>query len=82
MKVKELVESLLEIDQELEVYTAIDDEGNGYNHLHYHPGVFKARKDELEDHRLDSVYTEEDLASEIAEGYIDEDDEFVDIVVI
>lgn len=82
MKVKELVESLLEIDQELEVYTAIDDEGNGYNHLHYHPGVFKVRKEDASDYRLDAIYTEEDLASEIEEGNIDEDDEFVDIVVI
>lgn len=46
MLVKELIKELLEMDQELEVWTAKDPEGNGYNPLYYSPTVMYTYKDD------------------------------------
>lgn len=40
MKVKELIKYLKELDQELEVYLSIDDEGNGFYPLSSPPGIY------------------------------------------
>lgn len=37
MLVKELIEHLQKLDPELEVYTAKDEEGNGYNQTYFAP---------------------------------------------
>lgn len=71
MKVRELVEHLLKLDQELEVYTAIDAEGNGYNSVYFEPSVSYAaningRSREIEvfndlEEAEDGGYDEDDL---------------------
>jgi len=76
MKVKELIEHLQKLDQDLEVYTAKDAESNGYNSVYYEPGVLWARGDK--DYDIE-VCGEEDLESEYDE---DERKEFRQIVVI
>lgn len=51
MKLKEHIEALQELVDndtsllELECFVAIDDEGNGYNKVHYSPDVFYVEKD-------------------------------------
>ena len=53
MTVQELIEKLKKFPPEMEVWTAIDDEGNGYNELSYDPTVMvtpidsKYRTDEM-----------------------------------
>ncbi len=38
MTVKELIEHLQELGQDAIVFTAMDDEGNGYNEVYFDPG--------------------------------------------
>lgn len=76
MNVRELIEHLSKLDPELEVYTAIDAEGNGYNSVHYTPGImFTPIEDKP--YRLDEVFDEDDIEDS---GY--ELDELMQIVVI
>lgn len=42
-----LIEALQELDQYLEVITAKDDEGNGYNSLYFAPTVMYANTDAM-----------------------------------
>lgn len=45
MLVKELIDHLLKLDPELPVYTAKDEEGNGYNDLFFAPSEELAQID-------------------------------------
>ncbi len=76
MNVRELIEHLSKLDPELEVYTAIDAEGNGYNSLYYTPGIMFAPKFPNM-YRLDEVFDEDDIEDS---GY--ELEELTRIVVI
>jgi len=70
MKVKELIESLKKLDPELEVILQRDPEGNGYSPLNDVDGedVFFGQVDG------GMVLSAQDLAEEIENGYLDEDD--------
>jgi len=68
MKVKDLVKALQELDQELEVITAKDAEGNGYNSLYYLPSNVYCP--ELEESWIDTVYYEDSF-----DEYEDDHDE-------
>lgn len=57
MKVKELIEHLQKMDPEAEVYTAIDDEGNGFRQLFYAPSP--GRVNPQEEHRPESFYDDD-----------------------
>lgn len=68
MTVAELIGHLEKFPGDLEVMTAIDAEGNGYNPLYYHPILSKWDEDsqmmgivELTDELRASGYTEEDI---------------------
>ena len=54
MKVKELINFLSKLPQDLEVLTAIDEEGNGFNHIS-DDGVSIIKFDEY----LDSVHPDD-----------------------
>lgn len=77
MNVRELIEKLKLLDQDLEVYTAIDEEGNGYNSVYFDPTVMWARGERDADMEVSSEENFED-------DYPDEEDrdEFRKIVVI
>lgn len=82
MKIKELVAHLLEMDQELDVYTAKDAEGNGYNRVNYEPEVRFILEEDVGSHYLDSAYDPEDWKTEQEDGYIDEGEVPVEIAII
>jgi hypothetical protein len=62
MKVKELIESLSEMDPDLDLWCASDDEGNSYNEMHFGPVVRYVPKGS--EWRTDEAWTEEDLIEE------------------
>jgi len=74
MKVRELIEKLHELDPELSVWTSRDEEGNGYNRVHFDPEVRYVHEDEIDDYEVDSLRTLEDLHEEIEDGSIEEED--------
>ncbi len=76
MKVKDLVKHLLQLDQELEVYTAGDSEGNSYNSVYFEPTVMYAANAGGNDRHME-VIDESDLEDC---GY--DEDELTQIVVI
>lgn len=78
MKVRELVASLLALDQELDVYTAADSEGNYYNQTYYEPTVMVTPITESS-HRIDEVFNDDPDELEDS-GY--EPDQLKRIVVI
>lgn len=78
MRVKELVEALLKLDQELEVYTAADSEGNYYNQTYYEPTVMVTPISESS-YRIDEVFNDDPDELEDT-GY--EPDQLKRIVVI
>lgn len=45
MNVKEMIEALQELPEDLVVYTAIDEEGNGYNETYFAPTIMWKLKD-------------------------------------
>lgn len=57
MTVAELIEHLSKLNPNLDVYTAIDSEGNGYNSVYYAPSECFATID----NREVTVYSEEDF---------------------
>lgn len=65
MTVAQLIEHLSKLKPELEVYTAIDEEGNGYNEVWFEPTVMLA----MDEGRDVSIYNldERDWLEE--EGY-------------
>ena len=77
MKVKELIKQLQALKNDnLEVYSAIDDEGNGYNKLYYSPTIYYREKSATNSQLdSDSVRGADDMEDE------DEKD-FVKIVII
>lgn len=61
-KVSELIEELkeiLETEGDLEIYTAVDAEGNGYNQLHYAPTAMYREKGD--DYRPGFMYNIDEL---------------------
>jgi hypothetical protein len=62
MKVSELIGHLQKFDPELEVWTAIDDEGNGFNSVRYDPEERYVPKEDS--YRSDECHTLEDLLDE------------------
>lgn len=76
MKVKTLIEHLSKLDPEMDVYTAKDAEGNGYNQVYFEPTVMLTPTND-EKHYVDEVFNEEDLNDC---GY--DEDELTRIVVI
>ncbi len=60
MKVKELIEHLQKLPEDLAVYTAIDEEGNGYNETYFAPTVMWKIKDEDNVGFTDVINAEQD----------------------
>ena len=76
MNVRTLIEHLSKLDPELDVYTAVDAEGNSYNQVYFEPSVMFSPRD-TNMHRIEEVFSEEDIEDS---GYDVED--LVQVVVI
>lgn len=76
MKVKDLVAHLLQLDQELDVYTAKDAEGNGYSQVYFEPTIMFTPTS-TNKHYVEEVFDETDIEDS---GY--DEDELSPIVVI
>lgn len=76
MTVAQLIEHLSKLKPDLEVYTAIDDEGNGYNEMYFEPTVMLMRYDG----RDAEMYSTEDLDDLEADGV--DISELVEVVVL
>lgn len=59
MNVKELIEALQELPEDLVVYTAIDEEGNGYNKTYFAPTIMWKIKD-ADGHYISVINAEQD----------------------
>lgn len=74
MKVKELIEYLQELNPEATVLTSKDDEGNGYNKVHYKPEecLFTGEDWEIEiyPNDIEGIMHHMDCSEEDAEEYI------------
>jgi len=67
MKLNELIKYLQEIEKtspNLECYTAIDDEGNGYNKVFYEPSIYFVDKEDIKSNIIETIYTKEELKEE------------------
>lgn len=77
MKLKEYIEELekiVELEGDLEMYTASDPEGNSYNKVYYAPEVKLLPEDEVGNSRLDYIYDNFESAEETLEDYCLEND--------
>lgn len=61
MNVGELKEALNEFPDDLEILTARDEEGNGYNHMHYFPSIVYISKNADKHGYVETVYSEIDI---------------------
>lgn len=77
MKVKELIEHLSKLPQDVEVLTASDDEGNSYNTLYYAPGLFHGQYTKYGW----EIKNDTDLKDDLKAGYAKLED-FQPVVVI
>jgi len=72
MKISALIQSLSEIlsqEGDLEVYSAIDDEMNGFNSIEFDPTVFWGMMTGTRSNRLDSVVGLDDMNELDEENY-------------
>lgn len=74
MNVGELKEALNEFPDDLEIITARDEEGNGYNRLYYFPSIVYIRNNEDKHGYVDSVYSPDAVKNPDDEGFNDWDD--------
>lgn len=61
MNVGELKEALNEFPNDLEIITARDEEGNGYNRLYFYPSIVYIEKNSDKHGYVESVHSEDDL---------------------
>lgn len=76
----EFINNLIKIRDEhdlgnLEVYTARDEEGNGYDPIYFHPSIYFANKHDKHD-----IISEESFSE--MESYDQETDDYEKIVVV
>ena len=64
MTVAELIEHLKKLPQDIEVWTASDDEGNSYNAVYFEPSVFFKEKGGGQRSSTQEVYSLDDLDAE------------------
>lgn len=64
MTVEELIGHLKELPQDLQVITAKDAEGNGYNVLYYVPSVVYVDANEGKHGYIEAVYGDEDVTED------------------